>query len=540
LPECREKSHLFSLSLSDTLWRQFGFDFTVYGSSINVVSILVFASNRSLATTKNVFIFDRAIDAELVRTDFDAGLVSRVGFVSRPVAAVLHPGVYSIVVNWTGADLCTRGFPGTDERVVRTTAGVSGLKSSATILFSTTTVAPTDLLGVTFRFTIIPNEPPPLAIATDFADCEAVACAGLPTGEYSVGGGKRTFCDNDEAGGGWTRIWRLNDSSCEDHGWSSGRNVRANGIDPFGCNGGFGCRQSKNITTTNNWGEVMGKNWEMWAHGTPDSFRGDDGVFVTVDTQRLWTFSVGLWGAGFPAFTRCPCDPLFSTNISIVIARINETGDSYICDAAARTDVFSPVFQANGSNLCSPRGKDRRSFLKVLTDVQRKLPLRVHICLDSGAADEDIKLSALDLFARQTPRFNRTRDCPARTTSIATAAATATPPSTTTGMPTTTMRSSTSAEQRLNTTAASAPAGSDVALIAGAVGGAIGAVLLAAAIFLIVKRAQSSQKKTAAAASSSIENYGVLPNITDVAPVSIYDVGNVTLPRESASSAAPH
>jgi predicted permease len=77
-------------------------------------------------------------------------------------------------------------------------------------------------------------------------------------------------------------------------------------------------------------------------------------------------------------------------------------------------------------------------------------------------------------------------------------------------------------------------------LIAGAVGGAIGAVLLAAAIFLIVKRAQSSQKKTAAAASSSIENYGVLPNITDVAPVSIYDVGNVTLPRESASSAAPH
>jgi hypothetical protein len=420
---------------------------------------------------------------------------------------------------------------------------VSGLKSSATILFSTTTVAPTDLLGVTFRFTIIPNEPPPLAIATDFADCEAVACAGLPTGEYSVGGGKRTFCDNDEAGGGWTRIWRLNDSSCEDHGWSSGRNIFADGLDPPGCRGrGFGCRQSENITTENDsFSELMGKNWEMWAHGTLDSFGTNDGIFVIADTHRLWTFSVSSISALQAPPFHCPCDARFADmKNATILDRIAQTEGDYMCDYGTSNRSFTPVFQANGPNLCSPRGKDRRSFLKVLTDVQRKLPLRVHICLDSGAADEDIKLSALDLFARQTPRFNRTRDCPARTTSIATAAATATPPSTTTGMPTTTMRSSTSAEQRLNTTAASAPAGSDVALIAGAVGGAIGAVLLAAAIFLIVKRAQSSQKKTAAAASSSIENYGVLPNITDVAPVSIYDVGNVTLPRESASSAAPH
>jgi hypothetical protein len=110
-------------------------------------------------------------------------------------------------------------------------------------------------------------------------------------------------------------------------------------------------------------------------------------------------------------------------------------------------------------------------------------------------------------------------------TSTAAAAATATPPST----------RSTSANQLLNTTAANAPVGSDVALIAGAVGGAIGAVLLAAAIFLVVKRARSSQKTPAAVASGNNENYGVLPNIAHVAPVSVYDIGNVSLPPESAA-----
>jgi hypothetical protein len=93
-------------------------------------------------------------------------------------------------------------------------------------------------------------------------------------------------------------------------------------------------------------------------------------------------------------------------------------------------------------------------------------------------------------------------------------------------------------------TSATPPADSNVAVIAGAVGGSIGAVLLAAAIFFIVKRRRTRDRQTtttaAAESSGSViqsgggkANYGQLPALTLVAPVSNYDVGNVTLPPDS-------
>ena len=320
-----------------------------------------------------------------------------------PVEGVLtlQPGVYSVVANWTSTrDRCTRGSPGTDETVVQTTASISGLNSSDARPGATSFSSPTDLLGVTFRFSIIPNQPPPLMVATEFVDCEAVACAGLPTGEYSVQG-RRTFCDNDDAGGGWTRIWRLNDSSCESNGWTSGRNTLADGTDPVGCRSGEGgCKRSKDITSSNHsFGEVLGKNWAIWAFGTLESFGTDDGVSVTA-LQRLWTFSVSHTGANASHF-RCPCDPAFSSSDVNIIKRIRDAGNDYICDSAAATRQFSQVFQANGPNICSPRGNDIRFFQKVLSEQQRQWPLQVSICKNIAGDSEDLVVAALDLFARR-------------------------------------------------------------------------------------------------------------------------------------------
>ncbi len=515
-------------SLNPSLPLQFGFDFNVHGSSINITSVLVFASNGTLATSKNVTIFDRSTDVALSRIDFDAGSAQQTVFVARAAGIVLRPGVYSILVNWTDVsrDRCSRGLPGNGTDVVQTTASVTGLSSSATRPGVTSVTSPTDLLGVTFRFSVIANQsPPPLLVATDFIDCEAVACAGLPTGEYSVQG-RRTFCDNDEAGGGWTRIWRLNDSSCEENGLTSGRNVFANGTDPVGCRSGQDeCNPTKEITLSRNnssYGELMGKNWAIWSFGTPDSFATDDGVFVIAEGQRLWTFSVSHAGV------RCPCNPAFGTNDTNILQRINDTGNDYICDAGVNNAVFNPVFQGSGTTLCSPRGNARRSFQKVLTEQQKRLPLRVTICKNGADSNEDIKISALDLFARQTPGFDKL-GCRATTTST---------PTTVVMSTTSTLATDSGAAQP---TSATPPADSNVAVIAGAVGGSIGAVLLAAAIFFIVKRRRTRDRQTTTTAAAESNgsgggkaNYGQLPALTLVAPVSNYDVGNVTLPPDAS------
>jgi hypothetical protein len=508
---------------------QFGFDFTVHGNSINVTSLLIYASNNALATSKRVAIFDRSTDKSLLLTAFAAGTPRQpiIPFAQEFVDLQLRPGVYSILVDWNGVDdLCARGFAGTDEKVVRTTAAIvtGSASSSATFALVTNVTAPGEHVGVTFRFSVIPNAPPPpLTVTTDFVDCEAVACAGLPTGEYTVGG-RRTFCDNDEAGGGWTRIWRLNDSSCEEQGWTSARNARANGTDPAGCRSGkIGC--SSVITWPNeSLAELMGKNWAIWSFGTPDSFGSGDGVVVSAESQRLWTFSVTHGGS----WNRCPCDPLFFTTDPVILARINAT--DYICDAGADAGSFAPVFLAGGAKLCSRDGADhRRSFQKVLPEQQRR-SAQVMFCLNQEDTDEDIKIGALDLFARKTPRFNKALHCPTTflpsTTNAATAPATAT--STTSGLSST---SSAARQLRPET-----PPGSNVAVIAGAVGGSIGALLIAATIFFILKRRRRPKPSAASKSAVSSQNeYGQL-SIMPAPAGSDYDVGNVLLPPESTAN----
>lgn len=149
--------------------------------------------------------------------------------------------------------------------------------------------------GATFLFDVVPAAPVPVP-QNEFVDCEAVACAGLKSGEYNVQGEVR-FCDNDVAGGGWLRLWRVNETSCEANGWSSARNQAAVGIDPPGCRPTTTACLGNRITAPFQFAEVRGSNWLVWALGTPDAFESMhpcDGVVVRDGSgAQVWALAVG-------------------------------------------------------------------------------------------------------------------------------------------------------------------------------------------------------------------------------------------------------
>jgi hypothetical protein len=171
-----------------------------------------------------------------------------------------------------------------DGAILITAAGEGGtalLPSTLTNFFPGEFVA-----GATFLFTVASvNAPTALSSPRLFRDCEEVACAGLGSGEYNISGQVR-FCDNGAAGGGWMRLWRANESTCESNNWSSGRNVQSAGsrVDPRGCRPATGVCTARNTTAAPfDFREVRGINWAAWVLGTPDGVhvsRLCDGIIV--------------------------------------------------------------------------------------------------------------------------------------------------------------------------------------------------------------------------------------------------------------------
>jgi hypothetical protein len=84
--------------------------------------------------------------------------------------------------------------------------------------------------------------------------------------------GQARFCDTEMAGGGWLRLWRANESTCEQNGWSSARNPSALGVDPFGCRPGNELCTGKRIDSPFAFAEVRGGNWIVWAQNSPNGF----------------------------------------------------------------------------------------------------------------------------------------------------------------------------------------------------------------------------------------------------------------------------
>jgi hypothetical protein len=404
-----------------------GMEFTVY-HAIDVTSIGVFdGDERGFNGSLSVRIFDRSTDrvvvGPVVVNSSDARIDDQNPFAFQNMTSVrLSPGVYSLIAIGSSAIdrwLNAREAPGSvvagdsgDGAVLITNTiyGGNGLSASTPSGFSTGIF----VAGATFLFEVVPRTAVTLP-QPQYADCEAVACAGLSSGEYNIRGNAR-FCDNNESGGGWLRLWRANDTTCEANGWTSMRNVVAVGSDPPGCRPTTSCLGNR-INAPYAFSEVRGSNWIVWALGTPDAFESPppcEGVVIRDGNgSHVWALA-----AGNPTLRTalCPCDPMF-TNSSFNWPNRVDAGDHWTCDRVPTQTggAWTKLFDGTASFLCSSRTNatagDLLSFQRVIESPQASLS--VALCVDQSPTMEDLKLASGDLFVRATVGFDKTKHCPA-------------------------------------------------------------------------------------------------------------------------------
>lgn len=394
----------------------FGVDFTAR-SAIDVSAIGVLdADARGFNGTTTAHIVDRssglvvagpvAVQASEARTDDANPFV----FQALAPAVRLPPGVYSVMTVGAGDGyLGTLLAPGSvvagdsgDDAVLITAAVSSGngripsqhhaghLLAGATLLFAA--VRP----------------------AAWFADCEAVACANLSSGEYNIRG-ETHFCDNDAAGGGWLRLWLANESACEQQGWSSARNPSAVGLDPVGCRAtaaATGCAGTR-VSAPFQFAEVRGGNWLAWGVGALSAFESTalvDGIVIKSgggdnDSALVWVLATGS------SETPCPCE---------YSPRVNSTiGSHWTCDRVAAQQAFAwaPLFRAESSNIaCTGDAATNVSWFQRRLDAPQQT-LSVEICRDQPEGIKDVKLSSGELYVRTTAGFDKARHCTAAPTS---------------------------------------------------------------------------------------------------------------------------
>jgi hypothetical protein len=402
--------------------------------------------------------------------------------------------------------------------------------------------------SATFRFAVVPTPPAPPLPTTEFADCEAVACAGLATGEHNIRGTLR-FCDNGMAGGGWLRLWRANDSRCEANSWTARRNPGALGLDPVGCRPtGPSCVAVQNSQAPFAFNEVRGGNWDIWAYGTPDGFNRAgalcDGIVVRDGSNELvWLFSVGLLEET-QSYLRCPCESAFG-NSTATAANLEVIGSRWTCDRApARGSTWVRLFYSASTLLCAPNSLatagDRLWFQRALAAPQRALS--VAICKDGTSSDEDFKLASGDLFVRTTVGFDKTRSCP---TTLATSASGASSTgsasmtsASTSAIITSATLLSTSALTSEETAVAPVAESTDIALIAGIVGGAfvfLALIVIAVAVFMRSRRKRAPSNELPMT-TASVSNYGVAPPAKDEPPRRTSEYGPIVAGSEFDSA----
>jgi hypothetical protein len=411
--------------IGHTIWpnTSLAIDFTVY-SPINVTSIGFFdADDAGFNGTLFASILDRSSGRPFVSIGTrsgDARENSANPFHFAPVHCRLEPGVYSLISTGFVSDrIIATGLQGSeaalsavsDARVVITAA----LLGNGSDLSSPFNIQVGGLgyfhVGATFTFELLPVMPAVPLTMDYFDDCEAVACAGLRTGYYNVRKLVR-FCDNDERGGGWLRLWRATDSPCEASGWTSARNINANDIDPVGCSPAMQraarCSNSSRITSPFAFREVRGSNWRLWGLGALNAFHSRllcDGVIVwDVETADTVVWALAASGARGPGY--CPCDEEFAAN-NFTFASLNATGPNWTCGRLPfRSSSWNSVFDlaTNGSCTGAASG-DVTSFQRTL-DMPLS-SLSVGLCKNGNESTEDIKLASGDLYVRATIGFDR-------------------------------------------------------------------------------------------------------------------------------------
>jgi hypothetical protein len=405
-------------------------DFTVY-SPIMVTSIgFIDADASGISGTLLATIADRSNNRffyTLSASFGDTRENDENPFYFANVSFRLEPGAYSVISTGFNVDkiITTNVTTGYDKNTVQVLA-TRGLRGRNANLTAPLTVdvggAGYFQVGATFTYEVLPVMPVmPSVPATNFVDCEAVACRGLPTGYYYVLGIVR-FCDNGAAGGGWLRVWRANDSTCEAQGWSSARNINATGVDPPGCSPSEvsgGCSNSTRIESPIPIHEVRGAHWRVSGLGALDAFHSRslcDGVVVwgrsSADVM-LWALAM----SGSASSGRCPCDPAFVPS-NLTIANLNAAGSNWFC---TRLPLGSSGWnRALSSASCSSNvssNVDSTTFTRAFD--QALTSLRVGLCKNAKISiSSDIKLESGDLFVRSTAGFDRRQNCGTVSTSV--------------------------------------------------------------------------------------------------------------------------
>jgi hypothetical protein len=509
-------------------------DFTVY-SPINVTSIGFFdADEPGINGTLMATIVDRSSGRFFVTVSASYG-DSRENttnpFHFASVKFVLKPGVYSLISTGFVIDRIIATGSEDNEAVISVTSSASVVATGALLCNGSQITSPVAVevggsnyfhVGATFTFDAVPVPPTVAFDSRDFVDCEAVACAGLPTGFYKVRGVVR-FCDNDAQGGGWLRLWRANDSTCESNGWSSARNINAKGPDPFGCSPAVlrmgRCSNSTRIASPFAIGELRGTNWRVWGFGALDAFHSRivcDGVVIRV-AESNEVLAWALAASGGVSYGQCPCDRGFSPT-SFTRASLNSTGAHWSCGRLpVKSSSWNSVFDVatNGSCTGATNNGDVTVFQRAF-DVPPS-NLVIGLCRNENDSTEEIKLANGDLFVRATIGFDKWKNCDVTAVN-------------------TTSLLSTGLHGEKATNQSAAPPFNDALIVAGSVGSVALVLFCAVVAFVCWKR----KRGTAPTISGNVvtpvvtDEYGALPTLLQNNPEQFYD--DVTVVRRTAVS----
>jgi hypothetical protein len=505
----------------DTLWPNstIAVDFTVYAPIMVLKIGLVDSDTAGVHNLLRASIFDRSVGSVLSQVAAVIGS-RRVDdgnpFIFSDAMVRLDPGVYTLVSTGFSQDRIISNYIYTaypDSTPVLLTAALVGTTSSISSPLTIDTVGPGRFrVGATFTFELapVPTVAPSMP-ETDFPDCEAVACADLPSGIYNVQGRSR-FCDNDNDGGGWVRVWRANDSSCEVNGWTSSRRLDGKGSDRVGCRPAIDsvskCSNAVRIEAPFPFRDVRGAHWHLWGVGSLDAFDSPvlcDGAIVWggngdfVDTI-VWAFAL----SAAETKGRCPCKPDFNRSAS-PDASLTAIGPNWSCASFPMTSTFwnSAFDNANGDNCTGTAALDsgafRRAFGEYLTT------LTVGLCRNGNESFEEVKLASGDLFVRATTGFDKDVDCP-----VQTRPSQVSPTQTQTNLNLDSQNNDSRAE--ISTNKSDTPPTLSVAAVAGGASAAAAVVLIAVVVVMIVCWKRRTNKGDASSVAPVVANeYGVVP-----------------------------
>jgi hypothetical protein len=269
--------------------------------------------------------------------------------------------------------------------------------------------------GASFLFEVeTAPVPASAAISQAFRDCEEVACAGGASGFYNILG-RTAFCDSSSDGGGWMRIFRLNDSACEARpsNWTSSRNPSIlDAYDIPGCrpasqrcsSGGLSLRSPFPFS------EVRGSSVAMAAFATIDgasSFGRDiDGVNVRLANGTIvWAF--------IAAFQGCACESRFQGDPVRFAAK---TEGRWTC-LSVGAEAMTAWAKMSARNSCKAGDTAlNQSSLAALSGFRASMSeaqpsLTIDLCRDEVATGEDVLLESMDVWVRPTIGVSKATSC---------------------------------------------------------------------------------------------------------------------------------